>query len=163
MNGTVDHRREVGAHEQAALVTVETAERLALAASKAITAGETEKAQRLLVALVRETTLRTCTAVKSQELSDRIADAARVIVGGEVAIINAQLQQEAEAEPAEPKYYDREAILRRFSEADEFVIELGPNDTAWDPETGDTLLGGHSVRFHRGEFPGPPRLATLLD
>lgn len=62
-----------------------------------------------------------------------------------------------------PVHYTREQIAARFAEVDEFVLVLGPDDRAYDPETGDTFLGGVTIRYARGEFPGPARTATILD
>lgn len=65
--------------------------------------------------------------------------------------------------PVEPVHYTREQIAARFDAADEFVLVLGPDDRAYDPETGDTFLGGVTIRYARGEFPGPARTATIVD
>ena len=59
--------------EQAALVTIETVERLAVRAAEALQASDTARALRLLAALTDETVTRTATAVKDQMLSDEIA------------------------------------------------------------------------------------------
>lgn len=59
------------------------------------------------------------------------------------------------------KHYTRDDILARFREGDSFTLDLAPDDTAWDPETGDTLIGGVIVHYARGEFPGPPHTATI--
>jgi hypothetical protein len=70
----------------------------------------------------------------------------------------------ARAQEAEhPVHYTREQIAARFREVDSFVLVLGPDDRAYDPETGDTLLGGVTVRYARGEFPGPSYTATIVD
>jgi hypothetical protein len=79
--GTVDLDRTITDDEVKALVTVETAERIAYLAAKAIDAGELDYAFRLLIALTDETSARTCTAVKTQALSDQISAAARSRVG----------------------------------------------------------------------------------
>lgn len=76
--GTVDLNRVVTEDEVKALVTVETAERLASRAYRLLVDfpdDETKRQQAMdiLVALTTETTNRTCTAVKRQDLSDRIA------------------------------------------------------------------------------------------
>jgi hypothetical protein len=44
-----------------------------------------------------------------------------------------------------------------------YVLSLDANDTAYDPETGDTLLGGVTVTYDRGTFPGPTYIATISD
>lgn len=95
MPATVDPRREVGAHEKSALITIETAERLARGALEAIDA-DPAKAKALLAALMEETTRRTCTAVKRQELSDSIAADARFRVGYHLAIIESEARLAAE-------------------------------------------------------------------
>jgi hypothetical protein len=59
--------------EEKALVTIETAERLAAKAIQAIGFGRLNEAQAYLEALIDHTTTRTVTAVKDQALSDRIA------------------------------------------------------------------------------------------
>jgi hypothetical protein len=59
--------------EEKALVTIETAERLAAKAIQALGFGRLNEAQAYLEALVDATTTRTVTAVKDQALSDRIA------------------------------------------------------------------------------------------
>ena len=56
-----------------ALVTVETAERLAVKAYQSIEAGDITEAKRLLVALTDAATTRTVTAVKIQSVSDAIS------------------------------------------------------------------------------------------
>jgi hypothetical protein len=81
---------EPGPHETGALITIETAERLARHAAKAIAEGDTGRALDILDALTEETTRRTCTRVKSLALSDHIADGARFRVGYHLALINAQ-------------------------------------------------------------------------
>lgn len=58
-------------------------------------------------------------------------------------------------------HHDRDAILARFREADRFVIDLAHGDTAWDPETGDSLLGPARITFARGGFPGPALTAAI--
>lgn len=63
-----------------------------------------------------------------------------------------------------PKHYSLEDVRRIFDQlavGEEKVIDLGPADTAYDPETGDTLLGNARITFRWGEFPGPPRTATV--
>lgn len=59
-------------------------------------------------------------------------------------------------------HYSRDDILARFAEADTFTLTLAEGDTAWDPETGDTFLGGATIRYAYGTFPGPGRTATIV-
>jgi hypothetical protein len=66
-------------------------------------------------------------------------------------------------EEARPVHYTREQIEARFREVDTFVLTLGPADRAYDPETGDTFLGGVTIRYARGSFPGSYYVATILD
>ena len=88
MSGTVDLSRLITDDEVKALVTIETAERLAARAYRLLTddavdcmdgaavvlgADTFRVVTDLLVALTTETTNRTCTAVKSQFLSDEIS------------------------------------------------------------------------------------------
>lgn len=65
--------REVAEDEFKALVAIETAERLAIKAYRAIEAEDLAEAKRLLEALTTVTTTRTCTAVKIQSVSDAIS------------------------------------------------------------------------------------------
>ena len=58
-------------------------------------------------------------------------------------------------------HHSKEQILDRFRESDRFTLDLAPDDTAWDPETGDTLIGGVIVHFFRGTFPGTPYCARI--
>lgn len=62
-----------------------------------------------------------------------------------------------------PTHHTREQIMERFRDRDSFTITLDADDTAYDPETGDTLLGGVSIRYSVGEFPGPSYTAMILD
>lgn len=97
MPATVDPTRTIAEPEFAALVTVETAERLAGKVALAIGSGDTARALALLEVLVEETTTRTATAVKSLGVSDRIARSAAADVRNAVARVDAQLAAEAEA------------------------------------------------------------------
>lgn len=81
---------EPGLAEVAALITIETTERLARHAGKAIIDGDTRGALELLDALTEETTRRTATRVKSLALSDRIAAGARSAVRYHLAAIDAR-------------------------------------------------------------------------
>jgi hypothetical protein len=83
-------------HELAALVTIETAERLAMKAATAVRGGDTGLALRLLAALIEETTARTATRVKDQGISDGIAQRARVSVGITLALIESDQRLAAE-------------------------------------------------------------------
>lgn len=65
--------RDLADSEFKALITVETAERLAVKAYHAIESGDLDEAKRILAALTDETTSRTATAVKDQHVSDAIA------------------------------------------------------------------------------------------
>lgn len=58
--------------------------------------------------------------------------------------------------------HDRATILHRTLTEGAFTLHLAPGDTAYDPETGDTILGGVVVYFHRGEFPGTAYRATIV-
>lgn len=58
---------------ETALVTIEVSERLAVHAYASIERGDTTEAMRLLAELVNGTTATTCSQVKDQRLSDRIA------------------------------------------------------------------------------------------
>ncbi len=76
--------REVPTNEVSALITIEVAERLARRAvfllDEAEVPDQVTEAVRLLLALIDETSTRTCTAVKRQALSDTISQAARARV-----------------------------------------------------------------------------------
>lgn len=83
--GTVDMHRSVSAHERRALVTIEAVERLVVKAYHLLDAEEVSEADRemamgLLESATRLTTNRSCTAVKSQSLSDEISASARTAV-----------------------------------------------------------------------------------
>lgn len=67
------------------------------------------------------------------------------------------------AAESEPVHHTREQIEARFAEVDSFVLVLGPDDRAYDPETGDTFLGGVTIRYARGSFPGSYYTATITD
>jgi hypothetical protein len=60
--------------------------------------------------------------------------------------------------------HDRTEILTRFDTlppGQSFTVELGRDDTAYDVETGDTLLGPATVTYSWGEFPGTARRALV--
>lgn len=88
--GTVDPNRVINDDEFKALVTIETAERLAVRAHRLLAESiegplsnapaRIAAAQSLLSSLTAETTTRTATAVKRQDVSDRISAAARANV-----------------------------------------------------------------------------------
>lgn len=59
-------------------------------------------------------------------------------------------------------HHDRATILDRLHVEGAFTLHLATGDTAWDPETGDTLLGGVVVHYHRGTFPGTAYRATIV-
>lgn len=74
--GTVSSTREVPADEVKALVTIEAVERLINRARRALEEGRTQDTAWALLLLEQAaalTTERTCTAVKSQALSDEIS------------------------------------------------------------------------------------------
>ena len=83
--------------------------------------------------------------------------------GGQTCEHNPIVRADYVRHPAGPgRYYGSSEILGRLSRSwDPFVIELGPDDSAWDPETGDTLLGGVRITYARGTFPGPSLTATI--
>lgn len=58
-------------------------------------------------------------------------------------------------------HYTRGDITRLFAESGQFTVHLAHDDTAWDPETGDTLLGPAVIEYDRGEFPGPEHTASI--
>jgi hypothetical protein len=113
--------------------------------------------------------LNTLAAQYREQVAARELSAAEVVVeserraaAGEPVATLAELEETIAALDApEPVHYTREQIAARFREVDEFVLILGPDDRAYDPETGDTLLGGVTVRYARGEFPGPAYTATI--
>lgn len=72
--------RQVVEDEFKALVALETAERLAVRACRAIESGDTAEALRILEALTTITTTRTVTAVKIQSVSDAISQRASTAV-----------------------------------------------------------------------------------
>lgn len=59
-------------------------------------------------------------------------------------------------------HYDRTTILSRFAREGTFTLHLAPEDTAYDPETGDTLLGDFVVHYYPGTFPGTAYRATIV-
>lgn len=59
-------------------------------------------------------------------------------------------------------HYDSDAIFDRFARQDSFTLHLDREDTAHDPETGDTLLGGVVVHYYLGHFPGTAYRATIV-
>lgn len=59
-------------------------------------------------------------------------------------------------------HHDRATILERFAREQRFTITLDHGDTAWDPETGDTLLGGVIVHYRWGTFPGTAYRAIIV-
>lgn len=82
-SGTVDTTREIPEDEMKALVSIEASERLVRRAHRALRQDkpDPEWAVLLLDAAVDVTSARTCTAVKTQHLSDEISLKADDIVG----------------------------------------------------------------------------------
>lgn len=83
MTGTSDLTKtimEFADGEFNALVAIETAERLAIRAYRAVEAGDRAEALRILYALTNVTTTRTVTAVKIQSVSDAISQRASTAV-----------------------------------------------------------------------------------
>lgn len=120
---TAPHRT-IGTPERDALVTVETAERLAGHIARALEAGDTARAFALLGALVDETTIRTCTNVKSPADSDIIARAAAADVRNAIARVDAQLAAETEAERLAEAEHDAETD-RRIAEHEADLASRG--------------------------------------
>lgn len=120
MNGTVDVAREVTEEETKALVTIEATERLVKRALRTLDgvdqsegdlAARVEWATLLLTQAVDVTTVRTCTAVKTQALSDEISVKADDIVAREVKMARAvqtdlRRQRHAEEDAARTAKYD---------------------------------------------------------
>ena len=59
-------------------------------------------------------------------------------------------------------HHDRATIMYRLRTEGSFTLHLAPDDTAWEPEAGDTLLGGVVVHYYPGTFPGTAYRATIV-
>lgn len=62
-----------------------------------------------------------------------------------------------------PRHYGRDEILPRLYRGETFTLDLAPGETAWDPETGDTLLGPSTWVYRPGAFSGPAFICGRVD
>lgn len=72
-------------------------------------------------------------------------------------------EEEEEEEEEAPRHYSRDELLPRLLRGEAFTLELQDGETAWDPETGDSLIGPSTWVYRAGTFPGPGFICTRVD